>query len=62
MAKNELRDCFRSAIKGDSIGKKHKGLLIKKPDDKLARKYLAEVRKINPESAAKLQATYPVLK
>lgn len=45
MAKNELRDCFRSAIKGDSIGKKHKGLLIKKPDDKLARKYLDKAKK-----------------
>ena len=45
MARNELRDCFRSAIKGDSIGKKHKGLLIKKPDSKLAGKYLDKAKK-----------------
>ncbi len=45
MEKNELRDCFRSAIKGDSLGKKHKGLLIKKLDDKLARKYLDKAKK-----------------
>lgn len=45
MKKYELRDCFRSAIKGDSLGKKHKGLLIRKPDDKLARKYLDKAKK-----------------
>lgn len=45
MAKREVRGCFKSGIKDFRIGKKHKGLLIKNPDDKLAKKYLNKAKK-----------------
>lgn len=43
--KQEIRDCFKSAIKDEKKGKKHKGLLITKPDNKIAEEYLAKAKK-----------------
>lgn len=37
--KQEVKDCFKSAIKDEKNGRKHKGLLIVKPDNKIAAKY-----------------------
>lgn len=42
--KNEVRDCFVSAIKDEKKGKKHKGLLITQPDNKQAQEYLAKAK------------------
>lgn len=39
-----ITDCFASAIRDENKGKKHKGLLITKPDDRLAQEYLAKAR------------------
>jgi len=41
---NEVRDCFLSAIKDENKGKKHKGLLITKPDQQKAQEYLAKAK------------------
>ena len=30
----EVKDCFKNAIKDENKGKKHKGLLLTKRDDK----------------------------
>lgn len=40
----ELNECFSSAAKDDAKGKKHKGLLIGKPDDKKAEEYVAKAK------------------
>ncbi len=43
--KNEVKDCFDSAIKDEKKGKKHKGLLIAMPDNKKAEDYLNKAKK-----------------
>jgi len=40
----EIKDCFESARKDEEKGKKHKGLLIAKPDNKKAEEYLDKAR------------------
>lgn len=44
MTKEEVKDCFTSALKDDKKGKKHKGLLITKPDQKQAQEYLSKAK------------------
>ncbi len=41
----EVRDCFKFAIKDEKKGKKHKGLLIIRPDNKTAEEYLTKAKK-----------------
>ena len=40
----EVRDCFISALKDEKKGKKHKGLLIIKPDNKTAENYIQKAK------------------
>jgi uncharacterized protein (UPF0332 family) len=40
----EVRDCFVLALKDEKKGKKHKGLLIAKPDNKAAEEYIAKAK------------------
>src|SRR3989344_8897097 len=40
----EVRDCFISALKDDKKSKKHKGLLIVKPDNKTAENYIQKAK------------------
>jgi len=40
----EVKDCFSSAVKDERKGKKHKGLLITKPDDKVAEEYIKKAK------------------
>jgi len=40
----KVKDCFESAIKDEKKGKKHKGLLITKSDDKKAEEYLNKAK------------------
>ena len=42
---NEVKECFASALKDEQKGKKHKGLLIVKPSDELAKEYIAKAKK-----------------
>ena len=42
--KKEVRDCFVLAIKDEKKGKKHKGLLISKQDNKIAEEYIAKAK------------------
>jgi hypothetical protein len=44
MTEKEVRDCFLSAARDEEKGKKHKGLLITRPDDKKAQEYLAKAK------------------
>lgn len=44
----ELKECFKTAIKEESKGKKHKGLLVVKPDNNLAKAFIQKA-KINLE-------------
>ncbi len=44
MKEKEVRDCFVSAAKDEKKGRKHKGLLITKPDDKTAKEYLTKAK------------------
>ncbi|MEK6959539.1 MAG: hypothetical protein AABX47_00055 [Nanoarchaeota archaeon] len=41
---NTPKECFKNAIKDENQGKKHKGLLITRPDDKTAQEYLNKAR------------------
>ena len=41
---NKTKDCFSSAKKAEEKDKKHKGLLIVKPDDKEAERYIAKAK------------------
>lgn len=41
---SELKDCFKTAIKDEEKGKKHKGLLIIPPDKKTAQEYLVRAK------------------
>ncbi len=40
----EVRDCFTNSLKDEKKGKKHKGLLITKPDNKVAEDYIKKAR------------------
>ena len=40
----EVRDCFVNALKEEKRGKKHKGLLITKPNNKIAEDYIAKAK------------------
>jgi len=40
----EVRSCFTSAIKDDEKGKKHKGLVIGEPNNKMAEGYLIKAK------------------
>ena len=42
--KKEVRDCFVFAKKDEDKGKKHKGLLIAKPDNKIAEEYISKAK------------------
>src|SRR3989344_7852715 len=42
--KKEVRDCFVLAAKDEKKGKKHKGLLITKPDNKTAESYIQKAK------------------
>ena len=42
--KKEVRDCFVLAAKDEKKGKKHKGLLITKPDNKTAEGYIQKAK------------------
>ncbi len=37
MSQDEVKECFKNAIKDEQKGMKHKGLLITKPDEKKAK-------------------------
>lgn len=41
---DKTRDCFSNAKKAEEKGRKHKGLLIIKPDDKEAEKYIVKAK------------------
>ena len=41
---DKTHDCFSSARKAEEKGKKHKGLLIVKPNDKEAEQYVAKAK------------------
>ena len=43
--KNEVRECFICAIKDENKGKKHKGLLITRSDNRLAEEYLIKSKR-----------------
>lgn len=43
--KSEIHDCFKTAIKDEKKGKKHKGLLIITSNDDLAEDYLIKAKK-----------------
>jgi len=40
----EIRDCFISALKDEKKGRKHKGLLITKSDNKVAENYIKKAK------------------
>src|SRR3989344_4506411 len=40
----EVRDCFISAMKDEKKGKKHKGLFVIKPDNKIAEEYIKKAK------------------
>lgn len=42
--KKEVRDCFVLAVKDEKKGKKHNGLLITKPDNKIAEGYIQKAK------------------
>ena len=39
-----LRECFKTAEKDEKKGKKHKGLLLGKPNDKAAEEYIQKAK------------------
>jgi len=41
----EVKECFSSAKREDSKGKKHKGLLIIKPNQLLAEEYISKAKR-----------------
>lgn len=40
----KVSECFKIAIKDELKGKKHKGLLVTKPDNKIAKEYLQKAK------------------
>ena len=45
MVIEEVKNCFASALKDESKGRKHKGLLLTKPNRKEAEEYIAKAKK-----------------
>ena len=45
MAIESVKDCFVSALKDESKGRKHKGLLLTKPNRKEAKEYIIKAKK-----------------
>ena len=41
----EIKECFKSALRDEKKGKKHKGLLITRQNNILAEKYLNKARR-----------------
>ena len=41
----EVKACFLTALKDEGKGRKHKGLLIKAPDEKMAGEYITKVKR-----------------
>tara|TARA_Y100000034_G_C6842837_1_gene381463 strand:- start:125 stop:298 length:174 start_codon:yes stop_codon:yes gene_type:complete len=41
---DKTKDCFSNAKKAEKKGKKHKGLLIVKPNEKEAEQYIAKAK------------------
>ena len=41
----QLKECFKNAEKAEKSGIKHKGLLLRKPNDKDARKYIEKAKR-----------------
>ena len=44
MKEKEVKECFLNALKDEKKGKKHKGLLIAKPNDNKAQEYLSKAK------------------
>ena len=44
MAKDKVKDCFKSAIKDEEKGKKHKGLLIVEKNNQKAEEYAKKAK------------------
>ncbi len=44
ITEKELKDCFKIALKDEERGRKHKGLLITKPNQKEAEEYIAKAK------------------
>ena len=42
--KKEVKDCFSTALKDENKGKKHNGLLVTKPDNKVAEEYIKKAK------------------
>jgi len=40
----KIKECFESAVKDEKKGKKHKGLLLVKQDDKKAEEYVNKAK------------------
>ncbi len=40
----EVKDCFSNAVKDEKKGKKHKGLLVTKQDNKIAEEYIKKAK------------------
>jgi len=45
MKEDETKDCFTNALKDERKGKKHKGLLITRPDEEKAKEYTLKAKK-----------------
>src|SRR3989344_3140291 len=45
MNESEVKECFRNAIKDEEKGRKHKGLLATRSDNKKTEEYLIKARK-----------------
>jgi len=45
MGIENVRDCFASALRDESKGRKHKGLLLTKPNRKEAEGYITKAKK-----------------
>ena len=41
----DTQSCFRTALHDEQKGKKHKGLLLTKPNDQRAKEYLTKAKK-----------------
>src|SRR3989338_7712879 len=41
----QLKECFKNAEKAEESGIKHKGLLLREPDDKEAREYIEKAKR-----------------
>ena len=57
----EIRDCFVSAVKDEKKGRKHKGLLIVKLDDKTAKEYHRECTALDVMNKNRVYRVRPFL-